>query len=321
MRGTWALRAVLALYPPWWRARYGEEVRVTCADVLAAGRSSWRVLANLAFGAIRTRLRGANMPMQFECWAGRTRASIVVATVPVLAVLPVIFTFRQGAQNPTDQTATLPWDTFGISGAGRLAEYAFAVMALAVVLAMSTLLWGYLDLAGAVRKRGHNDRGLRRLVRVPWLSALFAAVLWVTAFAVHRNRPIGAPSLSGHPALAYGLLVAAGACLGLGLAAALLMVVQVPRRARLTMPDLSSGKWVALTSSVLLWVVALAATTSMVALGLQRSGSHPATSMVTTSWGSWWVAGVLVLLAAAVVSSLGAASASRSLRVAAQLRP
>jgi hypothetical protein len=321
MRRTWILKAILALYPPWWRARYGEEVRATCADVIAAGRSPWRVLGNLAFGALRTRLRGTNMPMQFECWAGRTRASIVVATLPVLAVLPVIFTFRQGEWNPIGQTGTLPLDTFGLSGAGRVAEYAFAAMALAVVLAMSTLLWGYLDLAGAVRKRGHNDRRLRRLVRVPWLSAFTAVALWVTAIAVRRNRSLGAQPLDGHPALAYGLVVAAAACAGLGLAAALILVVQVARRARLTMPDLTSGKWVALTSSALLWVVALAATTSMVALGRQASGSHPTTGIVTTSWGSWWIAGVLFLVAAAVVSSLGTASASRSLRVASQLRP
>jgi hypothetical protein len=321
MRGSWVFRAILALYPPWWRARYSEEVRATCADVMAAGRASWRVLGNLAFGAIRTRLRGANMPMQFECWAGRARASIVIATVPVLAVLPVLFTFRQGVRSPAGQTNASLFDTIGLTGAARVATFAFSAMALAVVLAVSTILWGYLDLAGAVRKRGHNERRLRRLVRVPWLSAVTAVALWVTALVVGRSHAVGTRQLNSHPTLTYGLIVAAAACLGLGMAAALIMVVQVARRARLSMPDLASGKWVAFSSSVLLWVVALAATTSMVALERQPSGPHLTINIVTTSWGSWWIAGVLLLVAAAVISSVGTASASRSLRVAAQLRP
>jgi hypothetical protein len=320
MRGTRVLRAILALYPPWWRARYGEEVRATCADVVAAGRSPWRVLGNLAFGAIRTRLRGANMPMQFESWAGRTRASIVIATLPVLAVLPVMFTFRQG-QRVSGPSGTILVSGGRLSGAGLVAEYAYGVMALAVVLAVGTVLWGYTDLAGAVRKRSHNDRRLRRLVRVPGLSGLTAIALLVTSVVVRPRAFINGRPLNGHLSLANGLVVASAACLGLGLAAAVVMVVLVARRARLAIPDLASGRSVALASSALLWVVALAVTTSMVALGRQGSGSHTSAGIVMTSWGSWWIAGVLFLLAAAVVSSLGTASASRSLRVAAQLRP
>jgi hypothetical protein len=321
MRGSWVFRAILTLYPPWWRARYGEEVRATCADVMAAGRSPWRVLGNLAFGAVRTRLRGTNMPMQFECWAGRTRASIVIATVPVLAVFPAIFTFQQGQQRASTPPGTLLFGAGGLGVAGRVAEYAFAVMALALLLAVSTLMWGYLNLAGAVRRGSPDDRRLRWLVRLPGLSGLAAFALWSTMVAVQPRDYINSRPLNGHPLLAHGLGVAAAACVGLGFAAALVMVALVVRRARLSVSALASGRSVALASSALLWVGALAGTTSMVALGQQHSGPHSSANFVTTSWGQWWILGVLLLMAAAAISSLGTASASRSLRVAAQLRP
>jgi hypothetical protein len=316
------LDALLALYPPWWRERYGEEVRAIASDVIAGGRAPWRVSVDLLVGAVRTRVGGAATPRQFAHWAGRARASIVVATLPVLAVVPVTFSFLQSRQEQSpDQTA--PFGNYGVSEAGHVANYAIVVMALALVLAVSTLLWGYVDLSGAVRKRGDNDRRLRRLVRVPGLSILLAFALWVASIFARPNRYVGVQGaskpLDGHPALAHGLVVASAAGLGIGLAAALVMVVLVAKRATLSVPDLASGKWVGVTTSALLWVMATAAITSAIALGRQGSGRHPVYNVVITSWGSWWIAGVLILVLAAVVSTVGTATARHSLRVISQL--
>jgi hypothetical protein len=317
------LDALLGVYPPWWRERYGDEVRAISSDLIAGGRAPWRVSVNLFAGAVRTRVGGAGTPMQVAHWAGRARASIAVATLPVLAVLPVIFSVLHGRQGlPTAQTA--PFDTYPVSGAGLVADYAIGVMALTALLALSVIAWGYVDLSGAVRKRGDNDHRLRRLVRVPGLSILIAFVLWVASSFARPNEYLGVQGaskpLDGHPALAHGLVVASGALLGLGLTAALVMVVLVAKRATLSVPDLSSGKWVGVTTSVLLWMMATAAVTSAIALGRQGSGPHPGYNVLITSWGSWWIAGVLILVLAAVVSTLGTASATRSMRVISDLR-
>jgi hypothetical protein len=322
VRGSGLLDALLALYPPWWRARYGDEVRAISSDVIAGGRSPWRVSGNLLVGAVRTRVGGGATPRQFVHWAGRARASIVVATLPVLAVIPVIFSFLQERQDlPPGQTT--PFAFYGVSEAGHVADDAIVVMALAMVLAVSTILWGYVDLSGAVRKRGDNDRRLRRLVRVPGRSILCALILWVAAIFARPNEWLGVQGaskpLDGHPALAHALTVASAAFLGMGLAAALVMAVVVARRGTLSLPDLSSGRWVGVTTSVLLWVMATAAVTSVIALGRQGDAAHRGYDVVITSWGSWWIAGVLILVLAAVVSTIGAANATRSLRVISQL--
>jgi hypothetical protein len=280
-------------------------------------------MGNLFIGAVRTRLGGAGTPGQFEYWAGRTRASIVVATMPLLVALPVIL-FRQGLQDhiPPVRTGAAPLGPYGISYAGRIADDALVVLALVLLCAVSTILWGYAGLARAVRHDGRNHRGLRRLVSIPGVLAAAVLVLCVVARVVgpHAFLTQGGVTrpLDGIPALAHGLDVAAAAVLGLGLATALVMVVAVCRRAHLTVGDLASGRQVGVTTSVMLWVMAIAALTSAVALG--RQGSTSAYSVVTISWGSWWIAGALILVAGALVSTLGTVQSTRALRMAAYLR-
>jgi hypothetical protein len=93
----------------------------------------------------------------------------------------------------------------------------------------------------------------------------------------------------------------------------------VIRQGHLSLPDLASGKWVGITTSGILWVMASAAVISVVALWRQGSPEHATYSIVTTSWGSWWIAGVLTLVGAAAVSTLGTVQATRALRVTAEL--
>jgi hypothetical protein len=321
MRKTRMLDAVLRLYPPWWRARYEEEVRAIASDVIAAGRPPWRVLGNLFTGAMRLRATGANTPRQFAHWAGRTRASIAVATLPVLAVIPVVIYVLQGRQGISPgRTTTSPFRAYTLSGAGHVANYASLAIALALLLAVSTLLWGYVGLARAVRRRAGQDRRLRRLAWMPGIAALLTVATWVPASFVRPHLYLESAGVSraldGSAPLAHGLYVASAVCLGLGVSAGLLMVVLVARQARLSISDLASGQAVGFTTSALLWVMAGGAMTSVVALARQGGGNY---AVLTSSWGSWRIAGALVVVAAAVVSTMGTVNASRALRVAAQL--
>jgi hypothetical protein len=279
-------------------------------------------MLNLFVGALRVRVTGAGAPRQYEHWAGRARASLVVATLPALIVMPIVFTFHQGEQIVF---STLPFGPSGIGTAGRIADDSFGVMAIATLSAIGMLLWGYAGLAGAVRRDSRNGRPLRRMVRVPGIAAALVVILWVSAIVVgphaFATRHGVIQPLNGHPALSRGLLGAAAAVLALGLIGAVAMLVMVTRRASLALPDLSVGRWVGLGTSGLLWVMAGAAVVSVVALWRQGAPGHAAYSLVTTTWGSWWIAGALSLVGAAVLSTWGTVQATRALRVTSQLGP
>jgi hypothetical protein len=201
----------------------------------------------------------------------------------------------------------------------------FGVMAVALVVGISTLAWGYVNLAGAVRRDGRNGRRLRRMVRLPIIAVVLAVVPWVGGIVVAPHdfviRHGVAHPLNGHYALSRGLYGAAAALLAVGILAAVIMVVLVTRQGHLSLADLVSGKWVGVTTSGVLWVMASAAVVSVVALWRQGSPDHPIYSIVTTSWGSWWIAGVLTLVGAALVSTLGTVQAARALHITTQLAP
>ena len=327
MRATRLLDVVLRLYPSWWRAQYGEEVRTVSRDLLADGRSAWRVVLNLVIGAVRARVSGAGAPRHYALWAGRTRTSLVVATLPLMLVAPVIVSFRQGQQDefPPARPGTLPFGPLNISSAGHAVYYSFAVMAIALVVGISTLVWGYANLAGAVRREGRNGRRLRRMVRLPAVAAALAVVLCVSGFVVAPrdfliHHGVAQP-LNGHYALSRGLYGGAAAFLSVGFLAGIIMLFMVSRQGHLSLADLAAGKWFGVTTSGVLWVMASAAVVSVVALWRQGSPEHATYSIVTTSWGSWWIAGVLTLVGAALVSTFGTVQAARALRVTAQLAP
>jgi hypothetical protein len=163
------------------------------------------------------------------------------------------------------------------------------------------------------------------MVRLPAFTGALVVVFWVSgalvaphAFLIHGGvvRPLG-----GHHALARGLYGAAAAALVVGLLGAIIMLVMVTRQGHLSLAALDSGKWVGVTTSGLLWVMASAGLVSVVALWRQGTLGHGTSRIVTTSWGSWWIAGALTLVGAAVVSTCGTVQASRALRVTAQLAP
>ena len=137
-----AVNTALKLYPPWWRDRYLEEAQAITGDLIEAGGSRWRIALNLSGGALRARLTAKGMPMEAEPWASRTRASIVLATAPTLAVVPMMLTIRQ--------VPALRDDGGGTMASGHLATTLYLVLLLAFVALISTIIWGYTSLSNGV---------------------------------------------------------------------------------------------------------------------------------------------------------------------------
>ena len=130
-----AVSTAFKLYPPWWRDRYLEEAQTVADDLIEAGGSRWRIAANLSGGALRARLTARGMPMEERPWASRTRASIVLATAPTLAVVPLMLTIRQ--------VPALPDGGGGTMAFSHLAPTLYLVLGLAFVALISTIIWGY----------------------------------------------------------------------------------------------------------------------------------------------------------------------------------
>lgn len=167
---------MLRLYPRWWRARYGDEVRTVSSDAVAGGQSTLRVIIGLLFGAIRLRATGAGTPKQSELWARRTRACIVVTTVPVLVVLPLFFlTVKLGLQDKLPVTPSIT-----LSGDGHVAYDAVGIMALAGLMVMGTVIGGYVTLVGATREHRGIEHRARR-VALAIVACTLIVIVAVTA--------------------------------------------------------------------------------------------------------------------------------------------
>ena len=144
MRTARLLHAALACYPAWWRDRYGDEMEVVVDGLASEGRPPWRIAANLLSGALRARLRGTGSPPNAELWVDRTKAAILVATVPVFVVLPLGLLFLTSGgelgQGLGGQPVGHP------SGAGRAALDLANVMSWAIAISVVVALSGWTTL-------------------------------------------------------------------------------------------------------------------------------------------------------------------------------
>lgn len=172
MNGNGGIDAVLGLYPPWWRERYGDEVRTVSSDAVAGGQTLMRVIIGLLAGAIRLRVTGTGTPKQFQPWASRTRACIVVATIPALVALPLFFlTLKVGLQDHLPLTLSAP-----VNSDGHIAYDAIQIMALAGLIMMAMTIRGYLVLVGVTPESGGIEHLTRRTALVIVGCALLVVV-------------------------------------------------------------------------------------------------------------------------------------------------
>ena len=377
-RSRW-IDGALRAYPPWWRARYGDEVRAVSSDALEGGHSLLPIALGLLMGAVRTRVTGTGTPRQFLLWASRTRACVIATTVPALVVLPLFFlTFRQGQPDgvPLVRSALrttsghVAFNAFGVlavagllamgvviraymvlvgatgqpahrpKGGRRTGRVALAVVlwsgivvatvtqgavALFVLVALSFTGWGHVTVTRVLGQRGGHGRTLPRLVRIAGLMAGLAVVAWIGSgvLGAHRfldSRGVDVP-LDGHPSLAHWLVVGAATALTVSWVLTFASLILVVRSAPVAKEALRFGRIMGAAVSVLLWVMAGAATVSVLALERQGSPGHPVVGMVTTSWGHLWTGGAVCLCVGAVVATSGTVASWQSWSVAARLEP
>jgi hypothetical protein len=299
----------MGLYPAWWRERYGDEVEVCSNDLVESGRSSWRINFGLFWGAVRTRVSARGMPATSELWAARARAWLIVATAPVLVVVPVFLSVRQVQHTP--------FVTTGL--AERVSSDAYLIMLLAFVVLMFAAQWGYGSLSAGLEGGPAPSRVPSMLTRAPGRLTLLALALFIASvvvgphsYVIAHNRPPVAQD--GSPTAASALHWAAGLALLAGWAMVVPVLTAAVRRGDFSPWLWRSGRRVSRTVTAVLWVMAVASAVDGITFGhLDRTGTT-----FTVFGGSVWLL-VGVLGAAAVVSSWGTGALAGSLRTARSL--
>jgi hypothetical protein len=256
----WAAPAV-ALYPAWWRQRYGEDQSAFLSDLKGEGRSVLRVLPNLVAGAARARLSGTGAPPTPAVWWSRTRAGVTLSTLPVMLLLPLMVlagsrgVFSNGAGH--------------IGVAARVAQHAGQAIFLASLLTLLVLTWGWRIL---VSEAEHVPRGTARLRYEAAMASPVAALgtalglsaiasrvraggvllssSWAWSPTTHRYYGVSAVWTRGHPLLVASLHDAAWVFAIGGWVVAAALVGRAARRAPSTYRLVRSGVRVARATAV-----------------------------------------------------------------------
>jgi hypothetical protein len=274
-------RAAVALYPAWWRQRYGEDQSAFLSDLKGEGRSVLRVLPNLVAGAARARLSGTGAPPTPAVWWSRTRAGVTLSTLPVMLLLPLMVlagsrgVFSNGAGH--------------IGVAARVAQHAGQAIFLASLLTLLVLTWGWRIL---VSEAEHVPRGTARLRYEAAMASPVAALgtalglsaiasrvraggvllssSWAWSPTTHRYYGVSAVWTRGHPLLVASLHDAAWVFAIGGWVVAAALVGRAARRAPSTYRLVRSGVRVARATAVCAGALAVTFTVYELAIILQR---------------------------------------------------
>ncbi|HXY43539.1 MAG TPA: hypothetical protein VEH29_05090 [Acidimicrobiales bacterium] len=347
-------RAAVALYPRWWRERYGEDLLSFVTDLRFDDRSVLRALPDLVAGALRARLSGSGAPAMPSLWWARARASVTLATLPAMLLLPlVVLAMERGAYtNGAGQ----------LSAGQRLAETAGGVLFPILLVTGIVLLFGWRLLVAQTPEvpGGAGRFGFEAAMAAPvlvlggalalsWLSNRLSpdglkSASWARAPGTHR-WVVHLTWASGHPLLGPALHEAAFVWAVAGWTLAAVLVARACRRAPLATGAIRAGVLVARLTAAC--TVALAAAFTVYALAIILQPWHliasggcasvppiaalraysgcsaltaPAGHTVLTSPVSG-AAGVWIALAVlgAVLSVLGARLAGESMRTAVAL--
>lgn len=327
MRRLRLLDAALACYPAWWRERYGDEMSVVVEGLTSAGRPSGRIASNLLAGALRARMRGTGSPATTELWIDRAKAAVVVATVPMFAVLPLGLLFLNTGgelgQGLGGQPVGHP------SGAGRAALDLADVMSWAVAISVIVVFSGWTTLMRGVRTRA--SAGPRRRWLVATLPAVALggglALLAVGGMAqpgvaassacvsgiAHTNIPCAAHVVPGSTLEGTILRISGALVIGAGWLSGPFALVWVTRRSKLPISVVRRGTRVATTLAAGAAMMTLASVGWGIALARQLA-PVPGRSydLAVSSLGWWWIPLSLGCAVLATVSCLGAVVARRS---------
>jgi hypothetical protein len=296
------VRAVLSLYPRRWRDRYGDEFAALLIDLADAAPWPARacLLANAVSGALDARLNppgGSTMP-------DRIRRSMATAACTAVVFAIAGAGFQKMTEYPDFQAAARQHAAIGTS---------FDILRIAAIVAGLAVLAGALPIAWIVIRQVVTARRTD-LIR-PLVLAPAAVICWLAiVLAIVR--------LSGHSqvnsaaniaAVATVLLLGVTAAAACGWAA--VAIVQradlAPRLLRtevLPMAVLSLCMAV-VTGADFSWGLAVRATDGAL--------FHSDNGLVATSLPPSWAGGVVVLLAATVVTAAATVRAARTLRASA----
>jgi hypothetical protein len=326
--------AALAAYPAWWKARYGDEVRALCDDLVAEGRAGHRIVPGLLVGAADARLRGTGIPPVAAVHRARTRAALAVDAMAMLATVPLIAWVAVTTGNRSASvgghavpgvghvtTASFP----GLDVAGEVAWWAkFALVVLAAVLVV--------QLAGAWEATKPVDRhgwALLRWAPVAWVSVALGAALVHGHYlpardALHGNRDgvVTVGYLPGaHPTVAAAFAVVAWVAVALLFTSSAALVLLTSRTdvgpARLVRAG-RLGRRLSVTGAL----AALSSAAWAVGVNVQAPAPvHGSYAIVTSPLRLWAGPLAALALALAVLSWAGAAQARKSLRTINSLDP
>ncbi len=252
--------------------------------------------------------------MEERLWASRTRASIVLATAPTLAVVPLMLTIRQ--------VPALPGGSGGTMAFGHLATTLYLVLGLAFVALISTIIWGYTSLSSGVTTRTQNGPGLRVLARMPGYLAVSAVGLVIASIVIEPHRfasrgKVWIP-LNGFPAAAHALWVAAVVAFCLCWVVSVVLLQAVAHRAELPLASLRSGRRVSVAVSILLWLMSAAALGMSVVYSKQISELSGVKIDSVLLGHSLLLLGIVLCLLS-LASTIGTVLTSRSWKVVSRL--
>lgn len=282
MTGHRLADAALRCYPTWWRDLYAEEVEQLTDDLLSDGRRELWLAADLFRGALSARVWARAMPPRADLWHARARASIAVATLPFLGVLP--FTFfglqaREGYQ-------TLPrWQVLRLTQAPatQVVHQMWTWLHLGLIAGLIAALVGWSALSRGVRgSRPLKPSRPRLLLKLPLLFLTVLIALFVarqtqnpSSFMILGTTPGVIIPSGGDPVAAAALLDAMWAVLAVGVAVTVIAISRVVGVCDVPWKTIASGRRVAAATTVVLGLMAVWAVIGMAASGPQGLVGRP----------------------------------------------
>jgi hypothetical protein len=294
-----ALRLLLLLYPRAWRARYGQELRYVIVRSTAAGRSPWRIGADVARAAAVVRAQALGI-----VGGGLTRHDRATGGCVFVLWAWIAFVIAGAGL----QKASEHWQGAVPTGERGLATVAFTTVIAAAVLGTVVVLAGVAVTVPRVVAMlvGGGWSDIRRPV---WraVAATVIASAWTLGLAIwaHRLGPVqrnGGDPLYEAVVMGWGLSVAVTLAAWTAVASLLARQIELGHRLLVTEAVLAAaatGAMAVMSVATLVWWRSVGA----VAPGFVGGGS--VTTPVT--------AAVILMAVATVLGAAGTARAARAL--------
>ncbi len=327
MSGVRAVKLALSCYPSWWRQRYGNEVSVHAADMVADGRSPATLSLSLILGAVRTRWTARGMPKDYRLWSMRNRLSIAGATLTWLLVAPIPAIVLGNQRVGTKLSSAAPYHApflLPAAPAARIVSYSTLAMAVVAFVTILLLLGGWSHLIGGIKRSG----GPRR-TRSLWLASVPGIAFLVFLAGVVVDWTVLRPSslvvsgrdhhityLNGHPVVAHDVGIALGVIAVTGWLLSIACIAVVAKRSEIEPSELRFGTGLSRAVAVLFALLLGAYVSWGIGLTLEgHQAAHGGFNTITYAHQELWLPMAILLLVAVAVSMASARAARRSWNV------